>query len=59
MGSNLASWLTMLLFVSDVWPVAILAIEFWMVWRWLKLVSEIIGDHVVDEYSIIGKVIVL
>ena len=49
----------MMLLVSDVWPVAILAMVFWTVCRLLLLVSDIIGDQVVEEYSIIGSVMVL
>ena len=51
-GRSWASWLTMLLFVSAVWPVAMRAI-----WRWFKFVVEIIGAHVVQAYSRIGLVI--
>ena len=58
-GRSLASLFTMVLFVSDVLPVAILAMVFWIVCKWLLLVSDMIGDQVVEEYSIIGSVMVL
>ena len=58
-GKELGSLFAMMLLVSDVWPVAILAMVFWTVCRWLLLVSDMIEDQVVDEYSIIGSVMVL
>ena len=58
-GKELGSLFAMMLLVSDVWPVAILAMVFWTVCRWLLLVSDMIGDQVVEEYSIIGSVMVL
>ena len=37
-GKELGSLFAMMLLVSDVWPVAILAMVFWTVCRWLLLV---------------------
>ena len=58
-GRSLASRFTVLLLVSAVCPVAIRAIWFWTICRWLKLVREIIGAHVEQAYSRMGLVIVL
>ena len=46
MGKSLASWFTMLLLVSAIWPVAIRVIWFWITCRWFWFVSDIIGSHV-------------
>ena len=55
----MASAFIIVLFVSIVCPVAIRAMVFCTVCRWVKFVSDRIGDHVVDAYSMIGLVIVL
>lgn len=46
-------------FVSDVWPVAIRSAEFCTVWSVLMCVSAIVGPHMVLQYSMIGRVMVL
>ena len=55
-GRSWASWLTTFLFVSAVWPVALRAVWFCTIWRWLKFVVDMIGAHVVQAYSRMGLV---
>lgn len=44
------------MFVSAVHPVAILSAVFWMTCNLWMLVLDVIGDHIVDAYSRMGRV---
>ena len=47
------------LFVSAVQPVIVRNAVFCMVCSFLMLVSDVLGDHTVFAYSMVGSVIVL
>ena len=58
-GSILVSSCRCWAFVSEVHPVAVLSAEFWTVCSFCMFVLEAMGDHMVEPYSIMGRVIVL
>lgn len=59
MGSICVSWCRCAALVSSVQPVIVLSALFCTVCSFCVLVSDIMGDHMVLAYSIIGRVIVL
>ena len=59
MGSIFVSLWRWLVLVSSVHPVMVRRAVFCIVWSLVMLVSDVIGDHIVLEYSIMGRVIVL
>ena len=47
------------MFVSGVHPVMTLSAVFWIVCSWERLVSDMLGDHTVLAYSMMGSTKVL
>ena len=59
MGSVSVSAWRCSLFVSAVHPVIVRSAVFCMACSFLMLVSDVLGDHTVFAYSMVGSVIVL
>ena len=58
-GSVFVSWCRCCVLVSAVQPVTILRAVFWVVCNFWRLVSDVLGDQMVHEYSMTGSIIVL
>ena len=58
-GSNWVSSCRCCIFVSVMQPVAMRSALFCMIWSLLMFVCEMIGDHVCDAYSRMGRVMAL